>query len=924
MAYQPKSYRKFLAGAVTTALVATAVAPVAGAEAASVKFTDDDQLGSAKDAIYQAVELGLIKGYADGSYKPLNEINRGQVVKILARHVGDVDTTGVENFKDVVNHPDAELVEAALKVKAAGVFDGTKDGNLLPSNKISRQQMAKVLVNAFGLEKKEGQGTNVADLDKAFADFKEYIEIVAQNEVTVVENFNPLGNVSRAQFASFVVRAVEATTPVEVAPEVVSVSAINGTQLLVKFNKEVDKTTAETDSNYLIKKNGVTSPLTATTDYKTKLQEDGKSVIITLASPIPNDETALFTVTVEDILLKGSLTEKFPVFTSTVTVSDKVAPEVTSVSAKTAGTEADTLTVNFSEPVAQPTVKVNGVTKSIVLAADGLSGTVSNLSLETGKTHTVEFVNLTDLSNNVTASASKSFTVTVDTAAPTYTVSTVSDKRIKLTFNKKMDVDSVLAGVVLKKEDLNDLTKDTHYKVTESQIAGEKGKVFNVDLIGGGFDPYASKSSYEFTLMTNAYVKDSLGNKAAATSRTVKLTKDVVKPTLTSVQYLKNSAGQVTTLLLKYDEVLASAPAAITGLTAKNVTTGSPVNILGSAPLASLLDDGQTVRIDIDTSTADEIKSGKLEIEVAPGYVTDIAQTPNNSNAYKATVDFGAGSSASLKVKKVDGVATNEFKVTFDGQVTYASATNPANYTINGVVLPADTVFTFDTDKKDNVTIKLPLEFVKADDAGAVLRVQNVETAAGTKVAVNQNIIAVEDNAGPIILKNKSSINSNGTLTLGFDEKVATIASGLTSADVLGDLRLFLNGEEVTVSTTATGGADTVVVTDGSGADAGKYVLTFNTTFVSNAASSETAADGDYIEYFDVDGNGSYSATVDILIKKATNVTNDQIAAYTTSSTGVLNLTKVANITVGTKDATAKIADVKGNKVLKKQSVVIK
>lgn len=66
---------------------------------------------------------------------------------------------------------------------------------------------------------------------------------------------------------------------------------------------KVDVTTAEDEANYLLKKNG-NSPL-ATSAYTAEVQEDGKSVVITLVTPIANTDTAVFTVGVENVQLKG-------------------------------------------------------------------------------------------------------------------------------------------------------------------------------------------------------------------------------------------------------------------------------------------------------------------------------------------------------------------------------------------------------------------------------------------------------------------------------------------------------------------------------------------------------------------------------------------------------------------------------------------
>ncbi|MGE8080437.1 S-layer homology domain-containing protein [Peribacillus loiseleuriae] len=236
MAYQPKSYRKFMAASLSVAMVATAVSPALAAETKS--FPDVPATDAHAANIAKAVELGLIKGKEDGTFAPYTDITRGQVAKILARHI-DADfnkkeaLTDVTPFTDVPSTiSDSELYKASLVVKKAGVFTGS-NGALNAANPISRQQMAKVLVNAFDL-KDNGKEVAITDLDKATEEMRPLIKILAQNGVTNVTAFDPTGAVQRGQFATFMVRAID-LTPVVVAPEVTGVSAINAKQALVTF-----------------------------------------------------------------------------------------------------------------------------------------------------------------------------------------------------------------------------------------------------------------------------------------------------------------------------------------------------------------------------------------------------------------------------------------------------------------------------------------------------------------------------------------------------------------------------------------------------------------------------------------------------------------------------------------------------------------
>ncbi|WP_223249786.1 S-layer homology domain-containing protein [Anoxybacillus ayderensis] len=239
MAYQPKSYRKFLAGTVSAAVVASAIAPVASA----ASFTD--VAGSVHaDDIATLVAKGYIKGYADGTFKPNKSLTRGEAAIIFSRILKDAGVTQKgAGFPDVPTK-NAELAEAVAIVQAAGVMTGDEKGNFNPNATITREQMAKVVVEAFKLTKPANHTTKVTDLDKAGAWAREYIQTLEANGVTKNTEFMPKQNVTRGQFASFVVRAMEVKKeepPVVVEAEVATVSAINNTtfELNVTFKSQV-------------------------------------------------------------------------------------------------------------------------------------------------------------------------------------------------------------------------------------------------------------------------------------------------------------------------------------------------------------------------------------------------------------------------------------------------------------------------------------------------------------------------------------------------------------------------------------------------------------------------------------------------------------------------------------------------------------
>lgn len=245
MAYQPKSYRKFLAGSVSAALVATAVGPVV-ANAAS--FSDVNPNDSHAANINALVELGYIKGFTDGTFKPYQSITRGQVAKIFARILTDQGFQAPDKIEQVfddvpLDAKDQELVKAAAIVKAAGVMTGSQ-GKLNPAQNITREQMAKVLVEAFDLTRPADFKSKITDLDKADPSFRDYIQTLEANGVTVVTEYRPKDSVTRAAFASFVKRALDVSSVVT-ADDITEVKFVDENTLEVTFNGELKEVKKE-------------------------------------------------------------------------------------------------------------------------------------------------------------------------------------------------------------------------------------------------------------------------------------------------------------------------------------------------------------------------------------------------------------------------------------------------------------------------------------------------------------------------------------------------------------------------------------------------------------------------------------------------------------------------------------------------------
>ncbi|WP_399629256.1 S-layer homology domain-containing protein [Sporosarcina sp. SG10008] len=258
MANQPSKYSKFLVGAASAALVASAVAPVASA--ADFKDTKGN---THEEAINALSDSGVIKGYSDGTFLPNKTLTRSDVVKMMGKwlvtegHAIPADARTNPRFTDLSTKSNAELLDYAAVVKDAGVFIGS-NGKLLAVDNITRENMALVLVRAFDTVEKIDLATYVAgqdfkrdvkDLTSAKSEARAAIDVLDFFDITnpTVASFNPKGNTTRGHFATFLHKTINADfskVAGEAAEGVVSVKAVNATTVEVAFKEELKDVSA--------------------------------------------------------------------------------------------------------------------------------------------------------------------------------------------------------------------------------------------------------------------------------------------------------------------------------------------------------------------------------------------------------------------------------------------------------------------------------------------------------------------------------------------------------------------------------------------------------------------------------------------------------------------------------------------------------
>ncbi|MBM7631398.1 S-layer homology domain-containing protein [Geomicrobium sediminis] len=250
MAYQPKSYRKFIAGTMTAAMAASAFAvttpqQVVNAEEQEQAFSDVSPSYYAYEEIQRAYERGLINGHTDGTYRPGVELIRGQAARMIANALEmEIPEVTEDPFTDL--SADNVFAGVAKALNDAGIIVGRHGGTEFGANLVlTREQMATILVRAFELEPIEGAETNLTDLDKAYHAHTDNIEIITQHGISYVESgvFKPQDPVNRVQMAVFLDRAVDVRNTLDSG--IAGLSATDNQTVDVTYYEEVEEVSAE-------------------------------------------------------------------------------------------------------------------------------------------------------------------------------------------------------------------------------------------------------------------------------------------------------------------------------------------------------------------------------------------------------------------------------------------------------------------------------------------------------------------------------------------------------------------------------------------------------------------------------------------------------------------------------------------------------
>lgn len=202
-----QTFKVALAMAVATGSLVTLSPLSASADVKEKAFSDVQASHHFHEAVKNLTARGIITGYEDGTFRPFENISRAHAAKIMALAL-ELDTKNVKNpgFKDLgTSHPNYGAIAALVEV---GVLKGYENDTFKPDGHLTRAQMAKMLVEGFKIKEEKYSNLPFDDV-KNNEWHANYIQTLFSHKITTgktVNKYDPNAYVSRGQVASFIYR----------------------------------------------------------------------------------------------------------------------------------------------------------------------------------------------------------------------------------------------------------------------------------------------------------------------------------------------------------------------------------------------------------------------------------------------------------------------------------------------------------------------------------------------------------------------------------------------------------------------------------------------------------------------------------------------------------------------------------------------
>lgn len=767
MAYQPKSYKKFVATAATATLVATAVVPAAFADEVKTAADFSDVAPQYKEAVDYLVDQKIAAGKDPSKFGTAESIIRIDAAVWIAKAVldeGQISAAPASKFTDVPNR--AKIYVDALK--AAGYVNGQSDTKYNSYAPITRGEVALILAEAYDLEGNSANNT-FTDVNSRYL---AAVSALKDNGITAGKSTTRFGTgdaITRGELAVWVYK-LETLNALAVANVAV---AVNGTDATV--TADVKNAEANAEATISLYPNG---DLKATPVVKTAKVVDGK--VSTQFNDIP---TGTHTVIVK--VGEASANQSFTI----------VSADVASVTPLS----ATQVQVKFSQPVDEDTLfsnVANGTFNTGVFSMtslDGIApGTVTGELSEDGTTLVVTTTNPVSKRYDVVIDGlkseagvsipkySKMITIAADEVAPVIVgTERVSASQVKVKFSEPL---KAFTNVTFAYADGSALPSGA---VTGSIADG--ADEFTISM---GSNVTANKE----LVATIIGAQDKNGNLLSPNPATVSFVKgaaDGTAPTVTNI-----SQTGPTTFAIKFSEALLSAPTVTVGGTAAASVKVDPSDssryIVTSS---SVLNDATTIAYSNFSDLSGEVGTAGSQVvtfvkdAVAPKLVSSKVVVDSTTGkevlefTFDKDVDITAASTVSARGNFVKDYVTTTGLVFGPTALSYSDADNKK------VVRVTDALDTFlggATTDVEGAVYNLDLSFANVESlsdvaitSGKATFTRGVDGTPSSVAVVKVNTVAqsATDNNQVLVTFDRAVDGASATNAANYSIAGATIDS---------------------------------------------------------------------------------------------------------------------------------------------------
>ena len=604
------------------------------------------------------------------------------------------------------------------------------------------------------------------------------------------------------------------------------VVAQNAKELVIRFSKQIDKSsiiatdgTLEDGKITLTKTvNGVESEQEVDA-YKATL--DSNRMALTITAPKGKKFDGTYRIDVKEINSNGVQLDDY---STTFKAEDKVSPTVSSMAFNQ---QDDIFEITLSEPIddlAGLVLRVDNV------SVDPIEKPESGTKIETTKKLTIKrssagvalnsnaniyIAGLKDAKGNTMVSKTQSVSTKNDTLRVS-SVSTISDNKIKLEFNKKLHSDS--DELITDKTNISVFKNSDTGKIQQIDTvtldpADTTGKTYILNLKS---DILGDKDSDKFTLQIDDKVyKDETGTKLEKYSNTnITLTKDKVAPTVKSSSVTSDK---------KSVEVVFS----------EDITLGDNVNtkfrVVRSGSIVTTgyeiaAKTGSSNTIIISEKDGSKLDAGVYKINLSEGIVKDVSLSQNTNksvNLEEFTIASSVGDPLALGTVTNQGGANNIFRIEapeVNGvkEKFTLDSLKPENFKLDGNAIDKNTLIHYaaaDNGGESAIIVNLPSSDTVNVEPTAELTISGLKLKSGKLIKEDADKIQkkatvnVEDNTAPDLTsasikmdasKNKAEIklvfNENMQVTGAIGGTGASAGSSIDNVALLKDELIIKTG----------------------------------------------------------------------------------------------------------------------------------